>query len=86
MNSELIQPLLVGILVMLAVYIGLQRALAGSVGTKRAAALFAAAAGLLTTLWLRENPDVLARYSAEIVIAGIAVVLALLALARKALG
>lgn len=86
MLTDMIQPLLLGILVMTAVLIGLRQIQASAAPQiKRSVVVFAAACGLLTTLWLRDHPTVLADYSAQIVIAGLAVVLALLAIARRAL-
>lgn len=83
MSSGLIQASIIGILVMVAVYIGLRRSIGQTaVSIKRAIAIFAAGVGILTMLWLRENPRDLTDYSAEIVAGGVAVVLALLALAR----
>lgn len=77
---------MIGILVMTAVYIGLRRAFRVDLpSVRRGVIVFAAAAGLLTTFWLRENRGALGDYSAQIVMAGIAIVLALLALARGAL-
>lgn len=84
MSPEFIQALLIGVLVMLAIYIGLQRAFGeASTSVRRAIAIFAAVVGILTMLWLQENPGSLEDYSAQIVAAGVAVVLALLALARR---
>jgi len=84
MSPVLIQSLLIGILVMTAVYIGLQRAWGQNASTlKRATAVFSAACGMLTTFWLMENHTILAEYATRIVVGGIAVVLALLAIARK---
>lgn len=86
MDSNLVQPLLIGILVLAAVYIGLRQVFtSASSSIKRSAIVFAAACGLLTTFWLMENPQALANYSAQIVAAGVAVVLALLVLARRAM-
>lgn len=86
MLTDMIQPLILGILVMTAVLIGLRQILASAAPQiKRSVVVFAAACGLLTTFRLRDNPAVLAEYSAQIVIAGLAVVLGLLALARRAL-
>lgn len=86
MTTGLLLPLLIGILVFAAVYIALQFLFGGTSRTvQRAAVVFAAACGLLTTLWLRDNPNVLAEAATRIVAAAILVVLALLALARRAL-
>jgi hypothetical protein len=76
--------LLVGVLVMLALYLSLSRAfdLTNS-SVKKSLALFCVAAGLLTIFWLNENPAVLEKYVSEIVGAGIAVLLALLVFAKK---
>jgi hypothetical protein len=83
MTSEFLQPLLIGIMVMIAIFIGLRL----SLNTKersiiRAVAIFAAAGGFLTTFWLVENPEFLSYYSKRIVVGGLTAVLALIALAR----
>ena len=84
MLSDLLQPLLIGVMVTIAIYIGLQRGSRAKAHTlTRVFGIFAGACGMLTTFWLRENPNALREYSAQIVMAGIAVVLALLGLARK---
>lgn len=86
MDGEFIQALAIGILVMTAVFIGLRRAtVVKSQQTNRALAVFSAAFGILTTLFLADHPDLLAEYAREIVIGNIGVVLALLLLARRGL-
>ena len=86
MLSEMFLPLLIGVMVTAALYIGLRLGLSHKfVSIKRAVAVFAAIAGLLTTFFLIENPDLLADYSARIVLAGLGVVLALIALARRSI-
>ena len=86
MLADLSLPLLLGILVMTAVFIGLRQVFASDAQpVRRAVIVFAAACGLLATVWLLDNPDALADYTARVVAAGIAVVLALLAIARRAL-
>ena len=84
MDTPYISALAVGILVMLALYLSLSRTfdLADRL-VKKSLALFCAAVGLLTTLLLRQHPDALEDYMVKIVAAGIAVVLALLALAKR---
>ena len=79
----MLKPLLIGIMVTAAIYISLQWILRVNPQSKRALGVFGGVCGLLTTFWLMENPGALADYSAQIVVAGIAVVLALLGLARR---
>ena len=82
---ELILPLIIGILVMTAIYIVLSRIFGTEdLSTRRALAIFGAGAGIVVTFWLRGNPAALREYTAQIAIAGIGVVLALLALAKRA--
>ncbi len=84
MDSTYVSALAVGVLVMLALYISLSQIFdTDDRSVKKSLALFCAAAGLLTTLWLRQHPDALEDYTVKIVAAGIAVVLALLALAKR---
>ncbi len=84
MILELLMPLLIGVMVTAAIYTGLRLGLSDNFSSiRRAVAIFAAAAGLLTTFWLLGNPAFLAEYSARIVLAGLAVVLSLLALAKQ---
>lgn len=78
--------LIIGILVMLALYLSLSQVFdLNDFSVKKSMILFCAAVGLLTTFWLNDNPAVLERYVSEIVGAGIAVVLALLIFARKSI-
>ena len=51
---------------------------------KKALALFGGVLGLLTTLWLSKHADILKSYTTHVT-AGVAVVLALLALGKKML-
>ena len=51
---------------------------------RRTLGLFSGGVGLLTAFWLLENPNMLEKYTNEIVVGGIGVVLALLVLGRKA--
>jgi hypothetical protein len=86
MNAIFSSALLVGILVMLALYLSLSRVFDLTDFTvRKSLALFCAAIGLLTTFWLNDNPVVMGKYISEIVGAGIAVVLALLIFARKSI-
>jgi len=79
--------LIVGILVLLALYLSLSQVFdLNDFSVKKSLTLFCAAVGLLTTLWLNDNPAVLEKYVSEIVGAGIAVVLALLVFAKKSVG
>jgi hypothetical protein len=81
-----ISSLLIGILVMLSAYLALSRVVdVSNTSVKKSLAVFTAALGLLSTLWLQDNPAVLRQYSEKIVIAGLGIVLALLAFARKSL-
>jgi len=76
--------LLIGIMVMLAIYLSLTRVMnISNLSIRRALALFSAAVGILVTFWLKSNPDILGSYTREIVFAGLGVVLALIFLARK---
>ena len=85
MNTD-VSSLLIGIMVMLAIYLALSRVMDYSHSTiKKASAIFSGVAGLLSTFWLRENPDILGDYTQQIVLAGLAVVIALLAFLRKSL-
>ena len=85
MPSDLLKPLLIGLMVMAAIYISLQWIIRGNPQSKRALGVFGGACGLLTTFWLLENPEILADYAAQIVTAGVAVVLSLLWLARRSI-
>ncbi len=86
MESMSLPSLLIGILVMLAIYLSLSRAFdTTNISVKRSLALFSAVVGLLTTLWLGSHPEVLREYSGKIVLSGLAVVLALLAFAGRSL-
>lgn len=71
---------------MLAVYLALSRMTdVSKPSVRKALAVFSAAVGLLSTFWLRSHPDVLEDYMGKIVLAGLAVVIALLAFAKKSL-
>ncbi|MBT3313182.1 MAG: hypothetical protein HN390_01075 [Anaerolineae bacterium] len=84
MDSVFIKSLIVGALVMLALYLSLSKVFdINNYSVRKALGLFAGAAGLLTTFWFLENPALLEKYVAEIVIGGIGIVLALLSLAKK---
>jgi hypothetical protein len=84
MSGKFVQSLIVGVLVMVAVYIGLIQAFTQNRRiVKRAIAVFSASSGILVTLWLNETPGALEKFTIQIVGAGIAVVLALLTLAKK---
>lgn len=86
MDSIFIYSLLIGIMVMLALYLSLSRVMdIANTSVKRSLAIFSAAIGLLSTLWLESHPSVMREYSEKIVYAGLAVVLALLVFARKSL-
>lgn len=86
MPSTYVSALIVGVLVMLALYLTLMRTFeSGGYSARKSLALFCAGAGILTTLWLNQHPDILEKYVSEIVGAGIAVVLALLIFARKSI-
>jgi hypothetical protein len=86
METLSIQSLLIGVLVMLAVYLSLSRVIdIGRVSVKRSLALFSAAVGLLTSIWLESYPTLLRDYTGKVVLAGLGVVLALLVFARKSL-
>lgn len=75
--------LLIGILVMLAVFIVFTW---DTNINKRPLAIFSAALGLLITLYLQEDSKMLGEYSEKIVLAGLAVLLAIFAYLRKKLG
>lgn len=86
MNTEIIYSLLIGVTVMLAIYLVLSRAVDVSLlSIKRSLAIFSAAVGLLSMFWLQNNLAILHEYLEKIAIAGLGVVLALLAYARKSL-
>jgi len=73
-------PLLIGLLVMVAIYISLWNFFRSM---KRAIGVFAAICGIVTMLWLQDNPYAIEKYSAQIAVGGLTVVLALLALAKR---
>lgn len=76
--------LLVGILVMLSTYLVLSKTVEVEIPSiKKSLVLFSATLGLLSTFWLRNNPEILGVYSEKIVIGGIGITLALLASARR---
>ena len=84
MNDIFFQSLIIGILVMVAIYIVLIQALDQNRRlVKRSIAVFSAGCGVLVTLWLGENPTALEEYTIQIVGAGVAVVLALLTFAKN---
>jgi hypothetical protein len=75
--------ILIGLMVTTAVYISMRRVfVTGFASIKRAVGVFAGICGILTTFWLMENPEALQSYWTRIATGGLAVVLALLALAR----
>lgn len=81
-----LSSLLVGIMVMLAIYLSMSCLTdVTNVSIKKSLALFSAATGLLSTFWLRSHPDLLEEYIGKIVLAGLAVIIALLAYALKSL-
>ncbi len=85
-NNNFIQSLIIGVLVMVAIYIGLMQAFnQNRTFFKRSVVMFSASCGILVTLWLHENPTALKEYTTQIVTAGIAVLLAFLTLAKKRL-
>jgi hypothetical protein len=78
MEISYLSSLLIGIMVMLSIFLSLSRAFdIRNKAIKKALALFSAAAGILTTFWLQDHPDVLRDYSEKIVLAGLAVVITL---------
>ncbi len=84
MPSDLLQPLLIGVMVTVALYIALHNAFPQS--AKRALGIFVGACGMLTTFWLLENPLALREHSSQIVVAAIGVVLAFLVFAKNSFG
>ena len=83
-TTEFVLACGIGLLVMCAVYIGLRRAFGrGDSTVRRASAVFSAVAGIVVTVFLNNNPDVLQAQGLKIVLALIAVVLALIAVARR---
>jgi hypothetical protein len=86
MDAVYLSALMVGVLVMLALYLSLARVIdVVDRSVKKSLALFCAVSGILTTFWLNRHPDVLEKYVAKIVGAGIAVVLMLLVFAKKSI-
>lgn len=84
MEPIIVYALLIGITIMLSLYVILARLLdSGDRSVKKALAIFCGAIGLLSALWLQENQSILREYSGKIVLAGLGVVLALLAYARN---
>ena len=76
--------LLIGILVTADVYLLLERVLAfRSSHARRAGGIFAGAAGVLTTLFLSENPQLLQEVSGKLVLGLIGLLVATTALLRK---
>jgi hypothetical protein len=85
MDTFFFKSVVVGILVTLALYLTLSKTFdLDNYYIRRTLGLFSGGVGLLTAFWLFENPNMLEKYTNEIVISGIGVVLALLVLARKA--
>lgn len=82
LDNDFLYSLLIGILVMLAVYIVFTW---DTNINKRPLAIFSAALGLLTTLYLQENSKMLGDYSEKIVLAGLGVLLAIFAYLRRKL-
>jgi hypothetical protein len=75
-----------GVLVLAAVYLTLGRVFSfKDPNVRKAAGLFAGSAGLVTTLFLYDNPDVLYDKSEYIVLALIGLVVALIATLRRSL-
>ena len=86
MDTTFFKSLVVGILITLALYLALSKAFdINSAYIRKSLGLFAGWVGLLSTFWFLENPNFLEKYVAEIAVAGIGVVLALFALAKKSL-
>jgi len=86
METLNIPSLLIGVLVMLAVYLTLSRVIdISNISVKKSLALFSAVLGILTTFWLESNPSIMHDYTERIVLAGLGILLALLAFARKSL-
>ena len=76
--------LLIGVLVLSNVYLLLELALGfPSAQARKAGGVFAGAAGVLTTLFLLQNPEFLGRLAAQLVIGLTGLVLATLALLRR---
>lgn len=86
METLSIPSLLIGVLVMLAIYLTLSRVIdIGNISVKKSLALFSAGIGILTTFWLEANPSLMRDYTEKIVIAGLGILLAFLAFARNSL-
>lgn len=87
MNSDFTLSLGIGLLVMLAIYIGLRRALGqNDLTIRRAMAVFSTVAGVMVTLYLFDRPAALEEQAGKIVLALVGVVLALIAVARRGTG
>lgn len=83
MNNVNLYALLIGIMVMLAIYMALMIGIGkGYGGIQRTLLIFSAMFGLLTTLYLQENPILLDEYSEKIVISGLGILLSLLVFLR----
>ena len=83
MNND-VSSLLIGLLVLAAIYLGLSRVFdVTKPSVRKALGVFSGVAGLLSTLWLRDHPDQLGKYTQEIVVASLAVIIVLLARVRK---
>jgi drug/metabolite transporter (DMT)-like permease len=86
LTTNFLLALSIGLLVTCAVYIGLQKAFGvENLALRRAIAIFAAVAGIMVTLFVREHPDLLRQQSAKIVLALIGVALALIAFIKRKL-
>ena len=83
MNNVNLYALMIGIMVMLAIYMALMIGIGkGYGGIQRTLLIFSAMFGLLTTLYLQENPILLDEYSEKIVISGLGILLSLLVFLR----
>jgi hypothetical protein len=72
------------VLVFASTYIAFCKAFPEADGSQRkAGAVFAGAAGFLVTAFLLENPDLLDRYSLEIVVGLLGILLAFIAFLRR---
>lgn len=84
LHGDFLVALLIGIIVVADLYLLLERVLGfQSPQARKAVGIFAGAAGVLTTLFLRENPQLLHEVSTKLVLALVALLLATLALLRR---
>ena len=76
-------PFLIGLLTAMAVAMGLRRSGLGS--QRRAVVVFSTVVGVIVVLALSENPALMDEYVSRIALAGLGIVIAVLALAKRSI-